>query len=676
MRIIVADKAGFCFGVKRAIDMAEEVVRERDGPIYSLGPLIHNPQVVDKLAQKGISAIDDPGEIHTGTVIIRSHGVEPGILSEVSARGLKLINATCPFVSRAQQIAKDLHTEGWQVIVVGDKDHPEVQGIVGWAEGQAIVVQNSAEAEVLDYISKIGVLAQTTQPLLNFQQVVNILKQKTDQLKECNTICHATGERQQAALELARKVDVMIVVGGANSANTGKLANLCRSTGTPAYQIEIAAELRAEWFVNVDKAGLTAGASTPDWIIEEVKKRMEELGEINGIEEGMEQLDEVNAAEEGMQEAVEVKALRNGEIVKGVVVQIGQDEVLVDVGSKSEGFISARELSSFDINSPDEVVKVGDEIEVFVINAEDNEGRIKLSKTRADAESAWTKLEYLLESGETIKGTVKEVVKGGLLVDVGVRAFLPASLVDKGYVEDLTKYVGEKITAQVIEINRSRRKVVLSRKAVLEEEYANHREELLDALQEKQTVKGIIRRITNFGAFVDIGGIDGLLHISEMAWYRVNHPSEIVQVGDEVNVMVLKVDRNTDKISLGLKQVLSNPWENVVDNYPVGSVVEAKVVRLAPFGAFVQLEPGVEGLVHISHLADHHVEKPEDVVSEGDAVSVKVLSVDMQDKRIRLSIKEVAKKFKEEKTVHNYESNNQNSGEITIGEYLEASIKK
>ena len=676
MRIIVADKAGFCFGVKRAIDMAKEVVRERDGPIYSLGPLIHNPQVVDKLAQKGISAIHNPGEIHTGTVIIRSHGVEPGILSEVSARGLKLINATCPFVSRAQQIAKDLHTEGWQVIVVGDKDHPEVQGIVGWAEGQAIVVQNPTEAESLGYICRAGVLAQTTQPLLNFQQVVNILKQKTDQLKECNTICHATGERQQAALELARKVDVMVVVGGANSANTGKLANLCRSTGTPAHQIEIAAELRSEWFVNVDKAGLTAGASTPDWIIEEVKKRMEELSEMNGIEESMEQLDEVNSAEEGMQEAVEVKALRNGEIVKGVVVQIGQDEVLVDVGSKSEGFISAKELSSFDINSPDEVVKVGDEIEVFVINAEDNEGRIKLSKTRADAESAWTKLEYLLESGETIKGTVKEVVKGGLLVDVGVRAFLPASLVDKGYVEDLTKYVGEIITAQVIEVNRGRRKVVLSRKAVLEEEYANRREELLGALQENQTVPGVIRRITNFGAFVDIGGIDGLLHISEMAWYRVNHPSEIVQVGDEVNVMVLKVDRTNDKISLGLKQVLSNPWENVDTKYPVGSVVEAKVVRLAPFGAFVQLEPGVEGLVHISHLANHHVEKPEDVVSEGEEVSVKVLSVDLQDKRIRLSIKEVAEKAKEEKTVLNYESNNQNFGEITIGEYLGASIKK
>ncbi|ACV62931.1 hydroxymethylbutenyl pyrophosphate reductase [Desulfofarcimen acetoxidans DSM 771] len=676
MKIIVADKAGFCFGVKRAIDMANDVVRKRDGPIYSLGPLIHNPQVVDKLAQEGIIAIDDLKEIHAGTVIIRSHGVGPEILSEVYERGLNLINATCPFVSRAQQIARDLYTEGRQVIVVGDKDHPEVQGIVGWANGQALVVQNSLEAEALGAISNAGVLAQTTQPLVNFQQVVDVLKQKTEQLKECNTICHATGERQQAALELARNVDVMVVVGGANSANTGKLANLCRSTGTPAYQIETAGELRVGWFACVEKVGLTAGASTPDWIIEEVKKRMNELGEMNGIEESKEQLEEINSAEEGMQDSVEVKALHNGDIVKGVVVQIGQDEVLVDVGSKSEGFISAKELSSFNINSPDEVVKIGDEIDVFVISAEDNEGRIKLSKTRADAENAWAKLESLLESSEKIEGTVREVVKGGLLVDVGVRAFLPASLVDKGYVEDLSKYVGENITAQVIEINRIRRKVVLSRKAILEEEYANRKEELLNSLQEGQTVSGIVRRITNFGAFVDIGGVDGLLHISEMAWYRVTHPSEIVQVGDEVTVMVLKIDRNADKISLGLKQVLANPWENVDSKYPVGAIVAAKVVRLAPFGAFVQLEPGVEGLVHISHLADHHVEKPEDVVSEGEEVNVKVLSVDTQEKRIRLSIKEVTKKVKEEKPVQNYESNSQGSGEITIGEILGASLKK
>ncbi|WP_066640036.1 bifunctional 4-hydroxy-3-methylbut-2-enyl diphosphate reductase/30S ribosomal protein S1 [Desulfolucanica intricata] len=660
MEVIVANKAGFCFGVKRAIDLAEEIVRDRDGPIYSLGPLIHNPQVVDKLAQKGINAIDELSEQHEGTIIIRSHGVEPRVLDEATQKGLKIINATCPFVSRAQQLAKDLQDDGWQVIVVGDKNHPEVRGIVGWANGQAIVIQNPAEAKAMGFMPKVGVVAQTTQPLSNFQQVVDVLKKKSGQLKICNTICHATGERQQAALELARKVDVMVVVGGANSANTGKLANLCRSTGTPTYQVETAAELRSKWFIDVARAGLTAGASTPDWIIEEVEKRMHELGEMNG-------------AEEGMKEAVEVKSLHNGEIVKGVVVQINPDEVLVDVGAKSEGFIPTRELSNFDINSPEDVVKVGDEIEVFVINAEDNEGRLKLSKTRADAEKAWGKLEQALESGEQVQGTVKEVVKGGLLVDIGVRAFLPASLVERGYVEDLSKYVGQTINAQVIEINRGRRKVVLSRKALLEAEYARLRAEALENLQEGSVVDGVVRRITNFGAFVDIGGIDGLLHVSEMAWYRVNHPSEIVQVGDEIKVMVLKVDREKEKISLGLKQVLANPWDDVDEKYPVGSVIEAKVVRLAPFGAFVQLEPGVEGLVHISHLADHHVEKPEDVVSEGETVNVKVLSVSRDEKRIRLSIKEVAKKEKkekEEKTYQNYEVKNQNSGEVTIGDLV------
>lgn len=350
---------------------------------------------------------------------------------------------------------------------------------------------------------------------------------------------------------------------------------------------------------------------------------------------------ETASGEEGMKEAVEVRSLRPGQIVKGVVVQVGADEVLVDVGAKSEGIIPLRELSCYSVSSPADVVKVGDEIEVAVIKAEDNEGRLILSKERADAERAWVKLNEHLENGEPVEGIVREVVKGGLLVDVGLRAFLPASLVERGYVEDLSKYVGEKIRAKVIELNRSRRKVILSRKAVLEEEAVRRRRELLESLQEGRVVRGVVRRLTNFGAFVDIGGVDGLLHISEMAWYRVNHPSEVVNVGDEVDVMVLRVDRENEKVSLGLKQVLPNPWDNVEEKYPVGSIVKAKVVRLAPFGAFVRLEPGVEGLVHISHLADRHVATPDEVVQEGEEVEVKVLNVDRAEKRIRLSIREV-----------------------------------
>lgn len=387
---------------------------------------------------------------------------------------------------------------------------------------------------------------------------------------------------------------------------------------------------------------------------------------------------EAPAKEEDMGDAMDIKSVRPGEIVTGVVVQVNQDEVLVDIGAKSEGVISLRELSCCDVSSPDDIVRIGDKIDVYVLKTEDKEGRLILSKEKADAEKAWSVLEGRLESGEILTGIVREVVKGGLLVDVGVRAFLPASLVERGYVEDLNKFLGQEISARVIELNRPRKKVIISRKALLEEEYAQKRDEMFGTLQEKQVVRGIVRRLTNFGAFVDIGGVDGLLHISEMAWFRISHPSEVVKVGDEVDVMILKIDRENEKISLGLKQVLANPWENVVDKYPVGSIVSAIVVRLAPFGAFVQLEPGVEGLVHISHLADRHVEKPEEVVKEGEEIKVKVLSVDPEEKRIRLSIREVNREKEREREPRPHKAQDAapkmhesgEGGNVTIGDLV------
>ncbi len=630
MEILVAPKAGFCFGVKRAIDIAEKAVNEKSGPIYTLGPIIHNPQVVKKLSQKGVKSIDNVSDGDPGDLIIRSHGVSPDILEEARQYGHNILDATCPFVSKAQQLAKKLTEEGYQVVVVGNPHHPEVRGIVGWTGGKALVVENAEQAEKVTGNGRVGVLAQTTQPVENFDHVVRTLQLKGFEVKAYNTICHATGQRQKAARELAEQVDVVVVVGGANSANTAKLTQICRQTGTPTYQVENASELKPEWFKGVKRAGLTAGASTPDWVIEEVKCRMNELGETMEMQG------------QGMEGAVEIRNLQPGEVVKGTVVQVNQDEVLVDVGAKSEGVIPKRELTSYQAD-PQDVVKVGDEIEVEVIKGEDEEGKTILSKVRVDVAKNWGKLEEAMEKGTVVEGVVREAVKGGLLVDVGVRAFLPASLVEIGYVEDLTQYVNKTIKAKVIEMDKSKRKVILNRKVVLEEERAKAREELFNTLEEGQTVKGVVRRLTDFGAFIDIGGADGLLHISEMAWYRINHPSEVVNVGDEVEVKVLKVDKENEKISLGLKQLLPNPWDNVVEKYPVGDIVTAKVVRLAPFGAFVELEPGVEGLVHISHLADHHVEKPEDIVSEGEEIKAKVLSVDPEQKRIRLSIREVNK---------------------------------
>lgn len=656
MEVHIAPKAGFCFGVKRAIEMAVQSARNRDGPLYSLGPLIHNPQVVAALSKEGIKETESVSEVKPGEVlIIRSHGVTPAELQQAKELNLKVVDATCPFVAKAQQLAKKLKEEGYQVVVVGEKKHPEVKGLVGWAGNGALVVKDSREAANIPFYPRIGVIAQTTQSRENFHEVVEVLKSKCDQIQVYDTICHATSERQASAIELAQKVDVMVVVGGFNSANTRKLAMLCRATGTPTYHVEEAGQLNPRWFKGVKVAGLTAGASTPEWIIEEVCRRMKEVGEMN-LNEEVQPVEEKTSPEEqaqqnaditsqeplqgNMEEAMEVKSLRPGDIVKGTVVQLSDDEVLIDVGAKSEGVIPLKELSSFDINSPRDVVQVGDKIDVLVLKTEDNEGRLLLSKERADAKKAWSTLEEHLESGEPVEGIVREVVKGGLLVDVGLRAFLPASLVEMGYVEDLSQYIGQTVQARVIELNRPRRKVILSRKAVLEEENARKRKELLENLQEGDIVKGVVRRLTNFGAFVDIGGIDGLLHISEMAWYRINHPSDVVSVGDELELKVLRVDKENEKVSLGLKQVLPNPWDNVESKYPVGSIVDAKVVRLAPFGAFVQLEPGVEGLVHVSHLAEHYVAEPSEIVSEGDEIKVKVLNVEPGEKRIRLSLRE------------------------------------
>lgn len=728
LQVHTAEKAGFCFGVRRAIDIAMKTAGERSRPIYSLGPLIHNPQVVAELARKGITVIDRVhADLRPGTLIIRSHGVAPGLLQTAEDLGFKVVDATCPFVKRAQRLAHELTTDGYQVIVIGDREHPEVRGIVGWTGGAALVVENPEEAAALPVFDKVGVVAQTTQPHSDFEAVVAVLRERMGEVAVSNTICNAVAERQKAVLDLARVVEVMVVVGGAESANTRKLTGLCRETGTPTYQIETKDQLDPKWFRGVRVAGLTAGASTPDWIIEEVERRMREIEETNNEEEtransvteeeGADRETDVAATETAEAEAAEaeaaevaeteaagadeaeaeaaetddvpetasveediksaaqeleeaeVRSLRSGEVVRGTVVQINPDEVLVDVGGKSEGVVPLRELSCCDVTSPQEILQVGDEIDVMVVRAEDNEGRIILSKNRADAVKAWDYLEQAFQEQSEVRAVIREVVKGGLLADLGVRAFLPASQVERGFVEDLNQYVGQEVSVRVIELNRSRKKVILSRKAILEEEYARKRAETLATIQEGDVVPGIVRRLTQFGAFVDIGGLDGLLHISEISWHRINHPSAALKVNDEIEVLILRVDRESEKVSLSLKQLLPNPWDNVESNYPVNDIVPAKVVRLVPFGAFVELEPGVEGLVHISHLADWHVAKPEDVISEGQEINVKVLSVDAEGKRIRLSLREAGGVNASAPDVSEAgDSEEPPSGELTLGD--------
>lgn len=393
----------------------------------------------------------------------------------------------------------------------------------------------------------------------------------------------------------------------------------------------------------------------------------------------MEEVTSQESEKKQLEEALAMKELRKGDIVKGIVVQIGEDEVMVDIGGKSEGVIPLRELSCCDIRSPKELFKIGDELEVAVIRVQDDEGKILLSKRKADAEKAWERLKNAMENKTPVEGVVTEVVKGGLLLDLGVQGFLPASLVERGYVEDLSKYVGEKMTVLVIEVRRESRKVILSRKAILEEEFQKKRASLWGELEEGQVRKGLVRRLTNFGAFVDLGGVDGLLHVSEMAWYRVGHPSEILKENDEIEVYILSVDRKNEKVSLSLKKILPNPWQALTEKYRMGQVVMGKIVRLAPFGAFVELEPGIDALVHISQLSDKRIGSPSEVVKVGEEITAKVIDLEIEKHKISLSVKEFLKdkeKARSEEEMDRLRQQQEAAPAPTLGETLNADLSR
>lgn len=646
MHVFVAENAGFCFGVKRALETAVQNVSKKH-PVYTLGPLIHNPQEVERLKELGIKSVDILEDVSNGTVIFRSHGVGKAVFERASEMGLDVVDATCPFVKRVQQKAADFLENGFQPIIIGDKEHPEVEGILGWTDGKAIVIESPEEAKKLAEYQKLGVVVQTTQTEENFNAIVEILKIKTKNLKVVNTICNATQNRQARAAEMARRFEIILVVGGKNSANTLKLASICRSAGARTYQIEEAGEIDAGWFEGIERVGITAGASTPDWIIKEVISKMSEINSQEIVQEELVQEEiETMPQEETMAEGLasfekSLVDLSNGANVKGVVVQVSDDEVLVDIGGKSEGILPKRELSFSEAEDIRAHFKPGDEVEVVVIRAEDEEGRPVLSKRRIDQDKTWEKIEAAKESGEIITGKVTGAVKGGLTVDVGLRGFIPASLVDTRFIEDLTPFVNQVFKLKVLEYDRFKNKLILSRKAILIEEQAVNKQKLLLELEVGQVRKGIVKRIADFGAFVDIGGIDGLLHVSEMAWQRIKHPSEVVKEGDVIEVYVLSFDKDTLKVSLSLRKILDNPWDKAEEKYPIGSVVNVKVLRLAAFGAFVEIEPGLEGLIHISQLSDKRIAKTQDAVSVGKQVEAKILNIDKENKKISLSIREL-----------------------------------
>ncbi len=630
MNFQIAPHAGFCFGVKMAIRKGEELAAGGHAPIATLGPLIHNPQEVKRLERLGIYARETFEEIRENTVLIRTHGVAPSVYEEAEKRGLELYDCTCPFVNKVQRIAHEHSQNGFLVLILGNRSHPEVQGILGWAGEHGVAFQDIAELEQLELQGRrVCLVAQTTENLERFEKAEQALRQyELAELTVFNTICSATRERQSAALELAGTVDLMLVIGGSNSANTQKLANICRQNGCRTEHIERADEIDMGWFDGVKNVGITAGASTPDWIIREVTLKMEEL----------------MTMEQGLESYGILGEVGRNDIVTGTVVKIDSDEVLVDIGGKSEGIIPVRELSFSKNVNPEDVVKVGDEIRVMVIKEENNEGNILLSKKRVDQAAAMEKLEEAYNNGTILEAPVVDVVKGGVIVDIGTRGFVPASRLDIRYIEDIKSFVGQTLQFKIIKFEPESRKIVLSRREILEEQEKARKEQVWASIEEGQTRTGVVRRLAAFGAFVDLGGVDGLLHVSEMGWGRVKNPGDVVKVGQEIEVYVLAVDREKEKISLGLKQLRVNPWEAAAEKYAVGSIVSGKVVRIVPFGAFVMLEDGVDGLVHISQISWERVEKVEDALQIGQEISAKVLELDVENKKISLSIKQTTEK--------------------------------
>ena len=628
MPISVARHAGFCMGVQRAVDGAMKAAGAGKR-IVSFGELAHNPEVIQKLRSVGIEVIQNVEEARGQVVLIRSHGVSPDVTRRLNQVASQVIDLTCPFVARLHKVVEQYSADGSPVILIGQSDHPEVVGTIGYGHGPVYTVHDAAQAAALPHLSRALAVSQTTFPHERWEEILPILHSRVADLTVQDTICTATALRQSEAKELASRVDAMLVVGGLGSANTRKLYETCKSICGRTLLVERAADIPPGFAnINSDSIGITAGASTPDWSLKEVVTRMTD-------KEVLDQVSTEEAEKNSFMADVEATLvkIRPGQTVTGTVVQVTDDEVCVNIGYKSDGLIKREDLVTED-------VKLGDEIEVEVVKVNDGEGNVLLSQRNILNRKAFAELVEKYEKGEYVEGVGKEVVKGGLICMVnGIRAFVPASQLSNRYVEKIGDFVGQTLKLKIIEMDEQKRRIVASRRAVVREEAAAKKAEAWSRLAEGEIVHGIVRRLTDFGAFVDLGGVDGLIHVTDLSWAHVKHPSEIVSPDQEVDVKVLSLDKDRERIQLGLKQLQPKPWDLAPEKYPAGAVVTGKVVRITTFGAFVELEPGIDGLIHISQCAPTRINKVEDAVNVGDEVTVKVLNIDPEAKRISLSIR-------------------------------------
>jgi len=640
MKIELAKSAGFCFGVNRAVNMLYDMV-EKGERVCTLGPIIHNPQVINDLKSKGVEIVDDVSQIPDNTkLVVRTHGVEKKVIDRLEKSGCEYCDATCPFVKKIHKIVTDNSSETIPVLIAGDENHPEVQGIRSYCKGESHVFLNKDELEkiiendVFGHNSELVVVSQTTFNTVEWEKCLKILKKHYTNALIFDTICNATNERQIEAMKIAENSDAMIIVGGRQSSNTGKLKAVCENC-CPTYLIETADELKNIDLSECERVGVTAGASTPAAIIKEVLSTMSENAKENLIgAEG--DIDFMAALEESLNN------MSTEQKVTGIVTAISPSEIQVDIGRKQTGYVPADEYSADPTADPSKELKIGDEINLIIMKTNDQEGTVMLSKKRYDAQGAWDKVEAAKENGDVVTGTVVDIIKGGVIVVVfGVRIFVPASLATASKNDSLEELKNKKVDLKIIEVRveRGRKKAVGSVKAVLKEARKAQEEAFWAQAEEGQVYNGTVKSMTNYGAFVDIGGVDGMVHISEMSWKRIKHPSDVLAIGQEIEVFIKSLDKENKKISLGYKKDEDNPWAILRRDYPVDTVVESEIVGLTTFGAFATVIPGIDGLIHISQIANQHISKPADVLKVGDKVTCKITAIDFEKSRVSLSIR-------------------------------------
>ena len=629
-KVILAENAGFCFGVQRAVETSIDIKKKYNKKIYTLGPLIHNSDVVAFLEQNDIYAIDyeNINDLQEGdVVIIRSHGIPEAVFNDLKSRGLEVIDATCPFVTNIQKKVKKYSKEGYNIIIVGDENHPEVIGINGWCDNKATITKNGEFNKELS--NKICAVSQTTEKKENWDKTLDAINDGTREVLSFNTICSATEVRQKSADDLSKEVDAMIVIGGKNSSNTTKLYEIAKHNCENTIHIENSNELPKEYINNKNfkKIGITAGASTPDWIIREVINIMQDEKNFND-----EQLKLMNEMD---------KTFRIGDEIEGEILTISKDGVSVSlVGYKSDGIIPFEELTAkMDPREYAKTLNVGDTIKAKVIKL----GNVVLSRLEYEKEEILNNLEELFKNQTIFPLTISEVKEKGLVGYYnGIRIFVPASQIDIKFVNDKEIYKGQTLDVKLIDFNKENpSRVVASRRKVQEEAKEANEEKVLSSLKVGDIVKAEVKRFTNFGAFAEVSGVDGLIHLSQISWNHVKRAEDYLKSGDIIDVKVIELDKENKKLSLSIKEITPEPWKDVTEKYPEGSVVLGKVVRINDFGAFVELEPGVDGLVHISKISHDRINNPADVLSVGQDIKAKILSVDEEQKRISLSMKDV-----------------------------------